>query len=48
MAGQKPRTVLYRRRRELKTDYHKRLKLLSSSKPRLVVRFTNRKIISQV
>ena len=48
MAGQKPRTVLYRRRRELKTDYHKRLKLLSSSKPRVVVRFTNRKIISQV
>lgn len=48
MANLKPRTVHYRRRREQKTDYHKKLKLLSSRKPRLVVRITNQKIISQL
>lgn len=48
MANLKPRTVHYRRRREQKTDYHKKLKLLSSRKPRLVVRITGQKIISQL
>jgi large subunit ribosomal protein L18 len=36
-----------RRRKEQKTDYGKRLKLLKSGKPRIVVRRTNRYIISQ-
>ncbi|MET1124732.1 MAG: 50S ribosomal protein L18 [Archaeoglobaceae archaeon] len=37
-----------RRRREGKTNYRKRLKLLLSRKPRLVVRITNRRVIAQV
>lgn len=40
--------VPLRRRREGKTDYRKRLKLLLSGKPRLVVRLTNRRVICQV
>jgi len=40
--------VPFRRRREGKTDYRKRLKLLRSGLPRLVVRNTNRNIIVQV
>ena len=48
MATKKPRTILYRRRREGKTDYSKRLKLLLARKPRLTVRLTNRKIIAQL
>ncbi len=40
--------VKYRRRREGKTNYRKRLKLLLSRKPRFVVRITNRRIITQV
>ncbi len=39
--------VKFRRRREGKTDYLKRLALLKSRKPRLVVRKTNRYIIVQ-
>ena len=37
-----------KRRRKLKTNYKKRLKLLLSGKPRLVVRKTNRYIIAQI
>jgi large subunit ribosomal protein L18 len=37
-----------RRRREGKTDYARRLELLKSGKPRLVVRKTNRYIIAQI
>ncbi|MCS7118940.1 MAG: 50S ribosomal protein L18 [Archaeoglobaceae archaeon] len=37
-----------RRRREGKTNYKKRLKLLFSKKPRLVVRITNQRIIAQI
>ena len=37
-----------RRRNEQKTDYNARLGLLSSNKPRVVVRKTNRYIIGQV
>lgn len=37
-----------KRRREFKTNYKKRLKLLLSGKPRLVVRKTNRYIIAQI
>ncbi len=40
--------VPLRRRREGKTNYKKRLKLLLSRKPRLVVRITNKRIITQV
>lgn len=39
--------VQKRRRREAKTDYLKRLKLLKSGKPRVVFRRTNKYIISQ-
>jgi len=48
MATKKPKTVLYRRKREGRTNYNKRLKLLLAKKPRVVVRFTNKKIIAQV
>ena len=48
MARKKPKTVNYRRKRELKTDYKKRLKLLFSNKPRLVVRLSNQRIIAQI
>jgi large subunit ribosomal protein L18 len=40
--------VAFRRRREGKTDYHQRLKLIVSRKPRLVVRKTLNQIIAQV
>jgi large subunit ribosomal protein L18 len=40
--------VPVRRRREAKTDYRQRLKLLKSGKPRFVVRKTTRRIITQV
>jgi large subunit ribosomal protein L18 len=40
--------VPFRRRREGKTDYRRRLKLLLSGKPRAVVRFTNRHVIAQM
>jgi large subunit ribosomal protein L18 len=39
--------TLKRRRKEYKTDYLKRLKLLKSEKPRLVFRRTNKYIIAQ-
>jgi len=39
--------TLKRRRREHKTDYLKRLKLLKSEKPRIVFRRTNKYIIAQ-
>lgn len=48
MAKLKPRTVLYRRKAQQKTDYKRRLKLLESRQLRLVVRFTNQKIIAQI
>jgi len=48
MAKLKPRTVLYRRKAQQKTDYKRRLKLLESRQLRLVIRFTNQKIIAQV
>ncbi|RLI74833.1 50S ribosomal protein L18 [Archaeoglobales archaeon] len=40
--------VPLRRRREGKTNYRKRLRLLLSKKPRLVVRITNKRIIAQI
>ncbi|MFH1682386.1 MAG: 50S ribosomal protein L18 [Candidatus Woesearchaeota archaeon] len=48
MVKKKPRTIVYRRKSEGKTRYKKRLRLLLSRKPRLVVRITNKKIISQL
>ena len=39
--------TLKRRRREYKTDYAKRIKLLKSGKPRVVFRRTNKYIIAQ-
>lgn len=38
----------FRRRREGKTDYAKRLALLKSGKPRLVVRKTNKYVLAQI
>jgi large subunit ribosomal protein L18 len=40
--------VKFRRRREGKTDYYRRRRLLLSRKPRLVVRKTNTKVIVQI
>lgn len=44
----KPKTVMYRRKREGRTSYPLRRRLLLSGKPRLVVRFTNTKILGQI
>ncbi|MEM4255299.1 MAG: 50S ribosomal protein L18 [Candidatus Norongarragalinales archaeon] len=41
-------SVHFKRRREGKTDYAKRLAFVKSGKPRLVVRKTNRFIIAQI
>lgn len=40
--------VAFRRRREGKTDYRARLRLVESGKPRMVVRITNNQIITQI
>lgn len=40
--------VMYRRKREGRTNYRKRLKLLISGSPRLVIRKTNKNILVQV
>lgn len=40
--------VAFRRRREHKTDYGLRIKMLMAGKPRLVIRKTNKYIIAQV
>jgi len=48
MANRKPRTVLFRRKREQKTDYQSRLKILLSKQLRVVVRFTNSRVIGQI
>ena len=48
MSTNKPKQVLYRRKREKKTNYNKRLHLLLADKLRLVVRVTNNRIIGQV
>ncbi len=41
-------TVAYRRKREGKTNYRKRVRLLLSRKLRLVVRLTNQRVLGQV
>ncbi|MEM3565640.1 MAG: 50S ribosomal protein L18 [Candidatus Bathyarchaeia archaeon] len=48
MAKSSRYSVPYRRRREGKTDYHKRKALILSRKPRLVVRGTLKNIIVQI
>lgn len=48
MASKKPRTVEYRRKRESKTDYRTRLRLLLSDKVRLVVRMSLNHIAAQI
>ncbi|MBB6644836.1 50S ribosomal protein L18 [Halobellus ruber] len=41
-------TVPMRRRREVRTDYHQRLRLLKSGKPRLVARVSNNHVRAQL
>lgn len=41
-------TVQFRRRREGKTDYRKRKRLILSGRPRLVVRATNKNLVAQI
>ncbi len=48
MESLKPKTVHYRRKREQKTNYLRRRRQLVGGKPRLVVRFTNSRVIAQV
>lgn len=48
MAGKKPKLTTYKRKREGKTNYKKRPRLLLAKKPRLVIRITNKKIITQI
>ena len=48
MKTHKTRAAAYRRKREGKTDYRKRLRLLLSGKPRLVIRRSLRDISAQV
>jgi large subunit ribosomal protein L18 len=48
MKQSKTYTVAYRRRREGKTDYKRRLKLLIARKPRLVVRKSDSSITAQI
>lgn len=40
--------VPFRRKREGKTNYRTRMKLIESGKPRFVVRITNQHVIAQV
>ncbi len=48
MARKKVYSLAYRRKREGKTDYKKRFRLLMAEKPRLVVRRSNRNMLVQV
>ena len=48
MVSLKPKPVVYRRKREHRTSYTRRLSLLLSGKPRLVVRLTNQRFIAQL
>ena len=48
MSRNKPKPVLYRRKRERKTNYSKRLHTLLAGKLRLVVRTTNHRVIGQL
>ncbi|MBR9698891.1 50S ribosomal protein L18 [Candidatus Woesearchaeota archaeon] len=48
MRNHKTRTVAHRRKREGKTDYRRRLKILLSGKPRLVIRKSLKEITAQL
>jgi len=48
MSRKSKKTIYYRRKREGKTNYKKRLALLKSGKLRLVIRKFNRNIIAQI
>jgi len=48
MANNTKHTVRYRRRREGKTNYDKRLELLKGKKERLIIRRTNTQLILQI
>ena len=48
MPRRKPKLVPYKRKRQGKTNYKKRPRLLLAGKPRLVIRITNKKIITQI
>jgi large subunit ribosomal protein L18 len=48
MPSHKIKTIPQRRKREGKTNYKKRLSLLKSGKPRLIVRKFNKNIIAQI
>lgn len=44
----KPKVVRYRRKREGKTDYKQRIKLVASGKPRVAIRRTGKHVIVQI
>ncbi len=44
----RPLTVHYRRKREQKTHYQRRLRQLLSGKPRAVVRISNQRVVAQI
>ena len=48
MVNDKIRKVPYRRKREQKTNYKRRLALLKSGQPRLAIRLFNKNILAQV
>lgn len=48
MKSHKTKVVTFKRKREGKTDYNKRLKLLASNKPRLVIRKSLKNITAQI
>ncbi|MBR9682977.1 50S ribosomal protein L18 [Candidatus Woesearchaeota archaeon] len=48
MANKKIKPIPYKRKRTGKTDYKKRLHLLLAKKPRLIVRTSNQKIMTQL
>lgn len=48
MSNKKPRLLTYKRKRQGKTNYRKRLHLLLAKKTRLIIRLTNKKIITQL
>jgi len=48
MSTNKPKVIPFRRKREKRTNYKKRLSLLTSRKPRLVIRKSVNNIVAQV
>jgi len=48
MAKKSFKTVQYRRKRDSKTNYYKRLNLLKGSKPRLVIRISTSNVLLQI